>query len=102
MNALWWSLLGAALIGVSALTVASALPGTRATQQYRCEQSRNVIALERPEFVRLMVAGRSYDLTWTDASTARGQGLIWRVSKSGAALTRVSSGFALASGCARV
>ena len=81
---------------------ASAFPAARATQQYHCEQNRNVIAVERPEFVSLMVAGRSYDLSWTDASTARGQGLIWRVSNGNAALTRVSSGFALVRGCARV
>lgn len=102
MNKLWWSLLIGTVIGVSALTVASVPSRVRVTQHYRCEQSRNVIALERPEFVSLMVAGRSYDLTWTDASTAHGHGLVWRVSKDRAALTRVSSGFTLASGCARV
>ena len=102
MNKLWWSLLIGTLIGISALTVASVPPRARATQHYRCEQSRNLIALERSEFVSLMVAGRSYDLEWTDASTAQGQGLIWRVSNGSAALIRVSSGFALASGCARV
>ena len=89
-------------LSAGAFTWASAFSTARATQQYRCEQNRSVIALERPEFVRLMIAGRSYDLIWTDASTARGHGLIWRVSKGSAALTRTSSGFALARGCARV
>lgn len=89
-------------LSAGAFTWASAFPAARVTQQYRCEQNRNVIALERPEFVSLMIAGRSYDLTWTDASTARGHGLIWHVSNGSAALIRISSGFMLARGCARV
>ena len=100
-----WALGLALLIVALSATVftwAGGSPRARATHQYRCEQSRNIIALERSEFVSLMVAGRSYDLQWTDASTAKGQGLIWRVSNGSAVLTRVSSGFALASGCARV
>jgi hypothetical protein len=102
---------GLALLGValsvaalcSSLSVRADAPRReRATHQYRCEQGRNVIALERPVFVSLMLAGRSYDLEWTSASTARGQGLIWRVSSGRAALTRASSGYVLASDCARV
>lgn len=105
MNRTWGLvLLTVALSGLalSALTWANVSPRARATHQYRCDQQRNVIALERPEYVSLMVAGRSYDLEWTNLSTAQGHGLIWRVSKNRAALTRVSSGFALASGCTRV
>lgn len=98
----WWALLFGTLIGASVLTAASAPPRVRTPQQYRCKQQQNLIALERPEFVSLMVAGRSYELTWIDASSAAGHGLIWRVSKNRAALTRVSSGFTLAGGCARV
>ncbi len=94
-----WLVVGA--LSAGAFTWASTVPAAPVTQQYRCERNRIVIALERPEFVRLMVAGRSYDLTWLNASTARGHGLLWRVSNGNAALTRVSSGFALASGCAR-
>jgi hypothetical protein len=89
-------------LSATAFTWAGISPRARATHQYRCEQSRHIIAFERRESVSLMVAGRNYDLQWIDASTARGQGLIWRVSNGNAVLTRVSSGFALASGCARV
>ena len=95
--------LSATALGVgSAVWANTPLDIKRATHQYRCDAGRNLIALERPTFVSLMVAGRSYELTWTDASTARGHGLIWRVSKDRAALTRASSGFAIVSGCARV
>lgn len=102
MNPVLGLILTACALSAGAFTWASTVPAAQATQQYRCERGRNVIALERPTFVRLMVAGRSYDLTWVNTSTARGHGLIWHVSNGSAALTRVSSGFALASGCARV
>ena len=107
MNRTWGlALLGIALsasaIGYSTAVWANTPSRTRATYQYRCDANRNIIALERPEFISLMVAGRSYDLEWTDASTARGQGLIWHVAKTTAGLTRVSGGYAVASGCTRV
>lgn len=92
----------ASAIGYTNAVWANTTQKQRATHQYRCDSSRNVIALERPSFVSLMVAGRNYDLEWTSATTAEGQGLIWSISKDQAALTRVSSGLTLASGCARV
>jgi hypothetical protein len=102
MNRVWGVAVLVIALGATALTWANTSPRVGATHQYRCDSSRHLIALERPSFVSLMFAGRSYDLTWTDASTAQGHGLIWRISNDRASLTRVSSGFTLASGCARM
>jgi hypothetical protein len=73
----------------------------RETLRYRCDLGRNVTALQRENSISVLLSGRNYDLTWVDASTARGQGLEWRVREGGASLKRISSGHAMVSGCVR-
>jgi uroporphyrinogen-III decarboxylase len=82
-----------------ALTWANAPVRERVTRHYTCELRQRVIALEHGQYVQLMVAGQTYELRWTSQTTARGQGLEWRVNPSEARLMRLSSGFAMANAC---
>lgn len=98
MNRLWWI---AALPALSAGAIGFGNPTERpaTTVQYRCAEGRVVIATEGSSFVNLMVGGKTYELKWNSLSTAQGHGLEWRVTAGRASLTRVSSGYELASNC---
>jgi hypothetical protein len=98
MNRLWL-LAPLPVLALGAYSWASAPVKTRATLNYRCELGRHVVALERAQFVSVMVGGRNYDLRWVEEHVARGQGMEWRVTSSGAALKRLSSGHSLANRC---
>jgi hypothetical protein len=69
--------------------------------RYRCEFGRHIMTLEHERVIRILVQGQHYDLERQHQTLARGHGLQWQVTRNGATLTRVSSGYVLARGCVR-